>query len=162
MIPTDDSDTWTGLTNEPISVDEISKWVMSPSCGAIVTFNGTARDHSKGRPEVSFLKYEAYVEQVDPRLRSIVEEARVRWPDLERIAMIHRIGSVEIGESAVVISVSAPHRSSAFLAAQFCIDTLKGTVPIWKSETWDGGQSWGLDPQHVQSVESSAMEQQVR
>ena len=121
-------------------------------CGGVVVFTGTARDHSVGRQGVTRLEYEAYEEQVAPRLAAIADEARVRWPDLGRIAMIHRMGPVDITESAVVVAVSAPHRDHAFLAARFCIDTLKATVPIWKREAWDGGESWGLEPQHVLEV----------
>lgn len=152
MIPPDNTQTWTGLTSDPLPVGAASQWVSRPSCGAIVTFNGTARDHAQGRPGVSGLEYEAYVEQVEPRLIAIADEARVRWPDIARVALIHRMGPVEIGESAVVVAVSSPHREAAFEAARFCIDTLKATVPIWKRETWAGGQSWGLEPQHVQDV----------
>lgn len=152
MMPPDDSDTWVGLTAEPLPVDEASAWVVLPRCGGVVTFNGTARDHSDGRPDVSALEYEAYEEQVEPRLAAIADEARVRWPDLGRVAMIHRMGPVDITESAVVVAVSAPHRDVAFQAARFCIDTLKSTVPIWKREAWRGGESWGLEPQHVAEV----------
>ena len=153
MLPPD-TDTWTGLTDEPLPVDAASAWVAQPHCGAIVTFNGTARDHSDGRPDVSALEYEAYVEQVDPRLQAIADEARGRWPDIGRIAIIHRMGPVAIGDSAVVVAVSAPHRDEAFQAARFCIDTLKATVPIWKRESWAGGESWGLEAQHVEEVAS--------
>lgn len=67
--------------------------------------------------------------------------------------MLHRIGKVEIGDSAVVIAVSSPHRDHAFLASRFCIDTLKSTVPIWKREIWESGESWGLEPQHIQEID---------
>lgn len=152
MMPPTDADTWTGLTDEPVPVTLASEWVVLPRCGGVVTFNGTARDHSEGRPGVSTLEYEAYVEQVEPRLQAIADEARVRWPDLGRIAMIHRMGPVDITESAVVVAVSAPHRDHAFAAARFCIDTLKATVPIWKREAWQDGESWGLEPQHVVTI----------
>ena len=121
-------------------------------CGAVVTFNGVARNHSDGRPDVQALEYEAYVEQVEPRLLAIADEARIRWPDIGRIALIHRMGPIDVSDSAVVVVVSAPHRDHAFEAARFCIDTLKATVPIWKREAWDGGESWGLEPQHVVEV----------
>ncbi len=152
MMPPDNTETWTGLTSDPLPVGAASEWVSRRNCGAIVTFNGTARDHAQGRPDVSGLEYEAYIEQVEPRLAAIAGEARVRWPDIARVAMIHRMGPVQIGESAVVVAVSSPHRDTAFGAARFCIDTLKATVPIWKRETWAGGESWGLEPQHVQDV----------
>ncbi len=153
MVPPDDSDTWTGLTTDPVPVVEAGQWAVQPRCGAVVTFNGTARDHSEGRPDVSALEYEAYVEQVQPRLVAIADEARSRWPDLGRIALVHRMGPIEIGESAVVVVVSAPHREGAFSAARFCIDTLKATVPIWKRESWSDGESWGLEPQHLLEVD---------
>ena len=137
-------------------LDRASSWVIEPRCGGIVVFNGTARDHSEGRPGVSVLEYEAYVEQVTPRLETIAAEARTRWPDIGRIVMLHRMGPVEITESAVVVAVGAPHRDDAFQAARFCIDTLKATVPIWKREVWRDGESWGLEPQHVQEVSEMA------
>jgi molybdopterin synthase catalytic subunit len=150
--PPDDADDWFGLTAETLPVTEAAAWARLARCGAVVTFDGTARDHSDGRPGVHALEYEAYESQVEPRLAAIAAEARVRWPDLGRIAMIHRMGPVGLGESAVVVAVSAPHRDNAFAAARFCIDTLKATVPIWKREAWDGGESWGLEPQHVREV----------
>ncbi len=152
MQPPEDDSTWVGLSDQPLPVEHASAWVVEPHCGGVVTFNGTARDHSEGRPDVSVLEYEAYEGQVVPRLRSIADEARIRWPGVGRIAMLHRMGRVEIGESAVVVAVGAPHRDEAFHAARFCIDTLKATVPIWKREAWAGGESWGLEPQHVREI----------
>jgi molybdopterin synthase catalytic subunit len=151
--PPPDAETWTGLTDAPLPVEAASAWAVRPDCGAVVVFSGTARDHSEGRPAVGRLEYEAYEEQVVPRLDAIAEAARTRWPELGRIALLHRVGEVPVGESAVVVAVSAPHRDSAFDAARFGIDTLKATVPIWKREEWDGGSSWGLDPQHLLEVD---------
>ncbi len=153
--PTDD-DTWAGLDSSPLPVDRASSWVVLPACGAVVTFSGTARDHSEGRAGVTVLEYEAYEEQVLHRLEAIAAQARARWPDLGRIALLHRVGPVGIGESSVVVAVSAPHRESAFAAARYCIDTLKSTVPIWKREVWEGGESWGLDAQAIGEVDSVA------
>lgn len=147
-----DGDTWAGLSESRLPVDEVAAWAVLPSCGAVVTFSGTARDHSVGRDGVSRLEYEAYEEQVVPRLEEIAAAARSRWPDLGRIALIHRIGVVPITESAVVIAVSSPHRDHAFEAARFCIDTLKQSVPIWKREDWSEGSSWGLEAQHITDV----------
>src|SRR5262249_33735333 len=93
-------------------------------------------------------------EQVVPRLAAIAAEARTRWPDLGRLVLLHRVGEVPIGEAAVVVVASAPHREEAFEAARFGIDTLKATVPIWKREASAGGRSWGLEPQTVGSVPS--------
>jgi molybdopterin synthase catalytic subunit len=109
-----------------------------------VTFCGTVRDHSDGRAGVTSLEYEAYEEHVVPRLTDVATAARARWPEIGRLALLHRVGRLVVGEAAVVVAVSTPHRGEAFAAAQFCIDTLKHTVPIWKLETWDGGSDWSL------------------
>jgi molybdopterin synthase catalytic subunit len=151
-----DADTWLGLTTDPLPVDAASAWAVRPDCGAVVTFSGTARDHSPGREGVHVLEYEAYEEQVLPRLAAVADEARRRWPSVGRIALVHRLGEVPVAESAVVVVVSAPHRGPAFDAARFCIDTLKETVPIWKREVWQDGASWGLEPQHITEVTPDA------
>ncbi len=146
-------DTWVGLSEAPLPVDAVSSWAVRPDCGAVVVFSGTARDHSAGREQVDRLEYEAYEEQVVPRLQAIADAARDRWPDLGNIALIHRIGHVPLAESAVVVAVSAPHRGSAFEAARFGIDTLKATVPVWKKERWAEGESWGLEAQHLVEID---------
>lgn len=128
------SDTWVGLLQSPLPIDEASEWVVRPDCGAVVVFSGTARDHSPGVDGVTRLDYEAYEEHVEKALTVIAEDVRTRWPELGRVVMLHRVGELAIGESAVVVAVSAPHRGSAFDAARFCIDTLKETAPIWKRE----------------------------
>src|SRR5439155_25523269 len=96
-------------------------------------------------------------EVIDERMlhlmRAIADDARTRWSTVRRIALIHRTGTVPVGESAVIEVVSAPHRDEAFAAARFCIDALKATVPIWKREEWSGGASWGLEPQHITEVD---------
>ncbi len=153
LQPSNES-TWLAITDETLPVAEASAWAVLPNCGAVVTFSGTARDHAAGREGVQKLEYEAYEQQVVPRLADIADHMRSEWPDLGRIAIIHRVGVVPIGESAVVVAVSSPHRGEAFDAARFAIDTLKSTVPIWKRETWAGGQSWGLEPQHITEVGS--------
>ncbi len=137
-----DDHTWLGLSEGPLPLISVSEWAVRPDCGALVVFTGTVRDHAGGRDGVSSLEYEAYTEQVDPRLAAVAADARRRWPDLGRLAMLHRIGVLRVEEAAVVVAASAPHRDDAFAAARFCIDTLKETVPIWKKETWEGGQSW--------------------
>jgi molybdopterin synthase catalytic subunit len=130
-------------------VSATAAWAVLPSCGAVVSFSGTARDHAEGRQGVRQLEYEAYAEHALPRMQAIAAEMRTRWPQLGRVALVHRVGIVPVGESAVVVSVSAPHRGEAFEAARLGIDALKATVPIWKRETWSDGQSWGLEAQHV-------------
>lgn len=118
-------------------------WAQVPSCGGIVCFTGTVRDHAEGRRGVNWLEYEAYTEQVEPRMRAIAAEARSRWPEIGRIVLLHRVGRLQLSEVAVVTVVSAPHREEAFAGARFVIDTLKHTAPIWKKESWEGGESWG-------------------
>lgn len=144
-----------GLTPGPLPVGEAAAWAVRPHTGALVLFSGTARNHSPGRPGVSGLAYEAYEEQVAPRLEAIAAEARRRWPETARIALLHRVGEVAVGESSVVVAVTAPHRGDAFDAARYCIDTLKATVPIWKRETWETGESWGLDAHDIDEVHGS-------
>ena len=147
-------ETWLGLSAAPLPVTEAVSWAVRPDCGGLVLFSGTARDHAEGRPGVERLEYEAYDAQVVPRLREVADEARVRWPSVGRIALLHRTGVLQVGDSAVVVVVSAPHRAQAFEAARFCIDTLKQSVPIWKRETWSDGESWGLEAQHIVDAEA--------
>jgi molybdopterin synthase catalytic subunit len=135
---------WIAISASELPVDKASKWVSVPECGGIVTFCGTVRDHSDGRAGVTSLEYEAYEEHVVPRLTDVANAARAQWPEIGRVALIHRVGQLEVGEVAVVVAVSTPHRGEAFAAAQFCIDTLKHTVPIWKRETWEGGSDWSV------------------
>ena len=153
IYPPDSGDTWVGLTYDIIPTGDAQRWVHDPSCGAIVTFSGTARDHSAGREAVYLLEYEAYEAQAKVRMHQVALSARERWPDIKRVVLIHRLGEVPITESAVVVAVSSPHRDAAFEAARYCIDTLKHTVPIWKKEKWAGGASWGLEAQHITGVE---------
>ena len=135
---------WCALTEDPLPVGAIYDWCVQPQCGAIVVFSGVVRDHAEHRTGVTLIEYEAYESQVVPRLETIVAEIRRQWPDAGRVAILHRVGPLALGESSVVVGVSTPHRASAFAAAEFGIDSLKATVPIWKREFWDGGSDWGL------------------
>jgi molybdopterin synthase catalytic subunit len=143
-----DDDNWVAISEDRLSLDEAARWVARPDCGAVVTFGGMVRDHAPGRPGVSRLEYEAYAEQVLPRLAALVAEARRRW-SLGRVVCWHRVGVLEVGDCAVVVAVSSAHRAEAFDAARWCIDTLKATMPIWKHETWDGGDGWGSDAHQI-------------
>jgi molybdopterin synthase catalytic subunit len=154
MVEPPDVDTWVALTEKPLPVGAAAEWVIRPDCGAVVVFSGTARDHAPGRAGVDRLEYEAYEEQVVARFGDIADEIRVRWPDVGRIALLHRVGVVPVAESSVVVAVSSPHRPAAFEAARFGIDTLKSTAPIWKRERWADGESWGLDARPVTEVGS--------
>jgi molybdopterin synthase catalytic subunit len=144
VVTSPDTDTWLALSADALAPGVVHDWAIRPDCGAVVLFTGTVRDHAEGRAGVSLLEYEAYTEQVEPKLAAIAEEARSRWDGLGRIALLHRVGPLELSEVAVVVAVSAPHRGEAFEAARWCIDTVKSTVPIWKKERWEGGEDWGL------------------
>lgn len=135
-------DDWVGLTGDDIPAAEMAAWVVRPDCGAVVTFSGTARDHSPAGGGVDSLEYEAWEDQTVPVMAGVVAEARARWPEVGRIALVHRTGLVRLGESAVVVAVSAPHRVEAFEAARFLIDRTKATAPIWKKEMRAGAGEW--------------------
>jgi molybdopterin synthase catalytic subunit len=137
--------TWVAITEAPLSSDELSAWVVRPNCGAVVTFSGVVRDHSRAHNDVVALEYETSPELAEKRINEIVAVARERWPSLEAVAIHHRVGTVELSETTVVVAVSSPHRADAFDAARFCIDTLKETVPMWKREIWEGGSAWSED-----------------
>ncbi|MDQ3898012.1 MAG: molybdenum cofactor biosynthesis protein MoaE [Actinomycetota bacterium] len=145
-------DDWVGVTADPLPLHAATAFVDRPDCGASVVFTGVVRDHSEGRPGVRSLEYEAYEEQVTPRLGAIVAEARARWPSLGRVAVLHRTGLLGVGEASVVVAVSAPHRGDAFDGARFCIDTLKATVPIWKREAWADGEDWSTCAHAIDEV----------
>ena len=145
-------DDWVGVTADPLPVAAAAAFVERPDCGATVVFTGTVRDHSDGRPGVQSLEYEAYQEEVTPRLAAIAAEARSRWPETGRLVLLHRTGLLAVGESSVVVAASAPHRQEAFEAARFCIDTLKATAPIWNREAWAGGEDWSAQARPVAEV----------
>ena len=148
----DNGDTLIELTNETLNVGELYDWSVLARCGAVVVFSGTVRDHSDGRSDVRSLAYEAYEEQVVPKCLEIAKEMRATWPTLGRIALVHRVGELVLGESSVVIVVSSPHRPESFEAARFGIDALKASVPIWKKEQWGDGGDWALGAQHITDV----------
>ncbi len=124
----------------PLSMDELLAEVTGPRCGGVVTFTGVVRDHSRGQA-IDHLEYEAYVPMAEREMQSIVDEAQRRWPEA-RLAMCHRIGKLQIGDTAVMVAAAAPHRAEAFEACRFAIDTLKQTVPIWKKEFSEEGTYW--------------------
>jgi MoaE-MoaD fusion protein len=128
------------LSNAPLSLDTVVDEVRSEAAGAIATFIGTTRVHSRDRT-VRHLDYEAYEEMAEQVMAEIAGELKERY-DLCEIAIHHRTGRVEIGEASVVIAVSAPHRQDALAACKDAIDTLKERVPLWKKEVYEGGEEW--------------------
>ena len=128
------------LSEEPLSLEAVVDEVASEGAGAVATFVGTTRMHSRGRT-VTHLEYEAYEGMAERELEAIASELRSRY-ELCDIAIHHRIGRVGIGERSVVIAVSAPHRQDALAACKDAIDTLKERVPLWKKEVYEGGEEW--------------------
>jgi molybdopterin synthase catalytic subunit len=149
VMPPDEGENWLGLTDQELPIAGAYEWAVLPSCGAVVLFSGTVRDHADGRDDVQHLTYEAYEEQVHPVFVSIADETRARWPKTGRIVLLHRIGRLELEESSVIAVVSAPHRPEAFEAARYAIDALKEAAPIWKHEVWADGSDWGTGAHDV-------------
>jgi molybdopterin synthase catalytic subunit len=137
-------DDWLALNAAELEVAAAYEWAVRPGCGAVVLFSGTVRDHAPGRPGVSRLTYEAYEGQVEAKLAAVAAETRRRWPTVGRIVLWHRVGALDVGESSVIVAVSAPHRDEAFVAARYGIDAIKASAPIWKREQWEGGDDWSL------------------
>jgi len=129
------------VVTEPLSPDAIAAEVDDPGAGGIVIFSGVVRNETGGRP-VKFLEYEAHAPMAEVKMREIGESLRARWSGVKRVAMLHRIGRLEIGEASVLIAVSAAHRGDAFEACRYAIDTLKRTVPVWKKEHFEDGEVW--------------------
>jgi molybdopterin synthase catalytic subunit len=128
------------LTTEPIEVTTALNYLQSEQAGAIDLFLGVVRDNTQERP-VDRLEYEAYDRMAISEMQKIADEARQQWPIL-RYAIIHRKGTLQIGEMAVLIGVATAHRADAFDACRYIIDTIKKTVPIWKKEVFTNGEEW--------------------
>ncbi len=129
------------VVEHPLSADAIATAVEDPGAGGIVIFSGVVRNQTGGRP-VKFLEYEAHAPMAETQMREIGEAVHRQWTGICRVAMLHRVGRLEIGEVSVLIAVSAAHRGEAFAACQYAIDTLKRTVPVWKKEHFEDGEIW--------------------
>lgn len=128
------------ITAEPLAPQRLIEAVRRDESGAVALFLGVVRDNSMGR-RVLYLEYDAYPEMATRVMRQIAEEAMERWP-LTDVAMQHRSGRLEIGETSLLIAVSSPHRQEAFEACHHIVDRFKEIVPIWKKEVWEGGEVW--------------------
>jgi molybdopterin synthase catalytic subunit/molybdopterin converting factor small subunit len=128
------------LTDGPLDASEVVREVADESAGGIATFVGTVRNHSRGRA-VHYLEYEAYGGMAEKVMAQLAADLKTRY-DLCEVAILHRVGRVEIGEPSVAIAVSAPHRADALAACKDAIDKLKETVPLWKKEVYEGGEEW--------------------
>ncbi|HXR17430.1 MAG TPA: molybdenum cofactor biosynthesis protein MoaE [Terriglobales bacterium] len=128
------------LVRQPIRPREIEEGMKAPEDGALVVFDGFVRNSFKGR-QTLYLEYEAYEPMAYAKMRELGAEIRAKFP-IHRLAIVHRLGRLEIGETSVWIAVSSPHRAAAFDACRYAIDTLKRAVPIWKKEFFVGGAVW--------------------
>ena len=129
------------VVNDVIEPGEVLSRVGSEEDGATILFLGVVRDHADGRP-VSGMRYDAYVEMAEPVLREIASEAAERL-GTDRVAVVHRVGELAIGEVSVAIAVSSPHRAEAFDASRYVIEEIKKRLPVWKKEHYaDGSEEW--------------------
>ena len=128
------------LTDQRINTEEIIATVQADGAGAINVFIGTVRNNTQKKPVVR-LEFEAYESMAVKKMQELANMASARWPIL-KVAIVHRTGVLPIGEAAVVIAVSTPHRKASFEACAFIIDTLKEIVPIWKKEIFEDGEVW--------------------
>ncbi|RAL26090.1 molybdenum cofactor biosynthesis protein MoaE [Thermoflavimicrobium daqui] len=128
------------IIKEPIDVGKVISSVLDPNCGGICTFMGTIRELTQGKKTL-YLEYEAYEEMAEKMLQQIGNEVLEQF-DCSHVSIVHRIGRLDIGEVAVVIAVSAPHRQAAFEGCRYAIEKLKEIVPIWKKEFGDDGSYW--------------------
>ena len=128
------------IVDGPIDEIALEQAIRTDADGAVITFRGVARKHSRGR-EVVHLEYEAYPEMAEKVMAQIGDEIKAKFP-VSAVAIVHRTGVLEVGQASVVIAIAAPHRGEAFAASQYAINRLKEVVPIWKKEIWDDGSQW--------------------
>ncbi len=140
------------VTAEPLDAQRLVERVRRDEAGAVALFYGVVRDNNLGR-RVLYLEYDAYPEMATKVMREIADEIKARWP-LTGVAIQHRTGRLEIGETSLLVAVSSPHRKEAFEACHALVDRFKEVVPVWKKEVWEGGEEWieGEKPE----VESSS------
>lgn len=129
------------ITTEGLSADEVVARLADPDVGAVIAFVGVVRGSTDGR-KVRYLEYEAYPEMAEEVLQQIAGEIRERWKTIRDVAIVHRVGRLEIGDTSVVIALSAAHREEVFDAVRYAVDRLKEVAPIWKKEVWTDGAEW--------------------
>ncbi len=142
------------VTSSRLSVDEVVTRVVDPTCGAVATFVGVVRGVT-GEQRTSYLEYEAHAEMAEAMLAQIGEEIMERWPHVTKVAIVHRVGRMAVGEASVVIAVAAPHRDDGvFEACRYAIERIKMIVPIWKKEVLSNGEYWVEGPRDSHHVPS--------
>ena len=135
------------IITETITGEEVREAVEGPDAGAVVLFLGTVRNNTDGRP-VKCLEYEAYPPMAEKKMAEIAQEISDKW-GIDRVAMVHRVGKLEIGEVSVAVAVASPHRKDGFEACRYAMDRLKQIVPIWKREVWADGEAEWVKPDAV-------------
>lgn len=133
------------ITETPLDPTTVVEAVRQPAAGAVATFLGTTRNAFQGK-EVRYLEYEAYAPMAERVMGEIGTEVADRWPSVTGVAIEHRVGRVDVGETSVTIAVSAPHRREALEACAFAIDRLKARLPVWKKEVFADGEVWRENP----------------
>lgn len=129
------------ITHDVLQPDDIVRLVRRDEAGAITLFYGDVRNHSEGR-SVDRLEYEAHESMALKKMREVAAETKQRFPDICEVGVWHRIGTLEIGETSLLVAVSSPHRKDAFDACHWCVDRIKEVVPVWKKEHWSDGSAW--------------------
>lgn len=142
------------VTVEPLSADEAARLVSDPAAGAVDLFLGVVRNTNLGR-DVGYLVYDAYPAMAERVLADIATEARERF-GLRDVAVFHRTGRLEIGETSLLVAVSCGHRAAAFEAAHWLVDEIKKRVPIWKKEVWADGEEWIEGPEALGKQQAPA------
>jgi molybdopterin synthase catalytic subunit len=135
------------LTHDPIDYHALTEQVRRAECGGVVLFLGTVRDLTDGKVTTA-LDYEAYPGMAEKKMAEIERDTCARWP-VGEIAMVHRLGHLDVGEISVAVAVSCPHRAEAFAACRHAIDRLKELVPIWKKENWADGTTEWVHPENL-------------
>ncbi len=135
------------ITDKIITGSEVREAVAAPDAGAIVLFLGTVRNNTDGKA-VQHLEYEAYPPMAEKKMAEIAQEISDKW-GIHRVAMIHRVGKLEIGEVSVAVAVASPHRKDGFKACKYAMNRLKQIVPIWKREVWTDGEAGWVKPDAV-------------
>ncbi len=159
------------ITEAPLSLDEVAGRVASPKYGAVTVFAGLVRGETdlaspyaaappvvsgdqQGRLRTDYLEYEAYAEMAQEVMAQIGAEIQQRWPQIEAVSIVHRIGRIEVGEPSVVIAVAAAHRKGTFDACSYAIERLKAVAPVWKKEVGQDGQWWVEGPREANPAQS--------
>lgn len=149
------------ITRNPIDTIALDRDAMDPDCGAVLTFSGTVRNTHRSR-RVRMLSYDAYEPMARLELERVVSDCLKRWPDIEKVQVVHRFGEMQVGESSIYITVSTPHRDEGFLALRFIIERIKKDVPFWKKEFYEDGESEWLHPEDGCSRDHLVLEEDIQ